>query len=148
MPVKITTTTNSQTGRITNADLNKMKDDFENDIIITRGSGLPIVKKLAWYVTREELESFFSLNKNGTEEPTVIEINFAIHLNQLNLCDGEPLTDSITVVLQAKNNNHETVNANEEFVLIPGYDTFTGQAITLKNLHGAICCPSSKPPTH
>lgn len=145
MPVKITTSTNSQTGKITSDDLSAMKYEFENNVTLSRSGGLPIIKKLAWYVTKAELDALFSLNKNGDEMPTVLEINFAVHLDQPNLCDQESLADGLTVVLQAKNNEHDKLETPDEYVVIPGYNTFTGQAITLRNLNGDNCCPSSKP---
>lgn len=147
MPVKISTRTDSNSGEITQEDLGIMKTHFEDGVILNPINGSPtVIKKIAWYLTREEVEKLFVLNRKDNIEPTILEINFAVHLNQPNLCDGSSLLNCLTFVLQVKDQNHNPVNSDEEYVLIPGYNTFTKEEITIKNLHGVICCPSSKPP--
>lgn len=152
MPVKIVTTaTNSLTGEITSSDLEKMKTDFIDDVdLVPANDRAVIIKKFAWYVTREEIEALFELSKtveNGEEkEVDLLEINFAVHLNQPRICDQTPLTDEFTVVLQCKNTDKEPSNPEAEFVLIPGYDNFPGgDDAAPGSFKNKNCCPSSRP---
>ncbi len=149
MPVKIVTTaTNSLTGEITPADLDKMKIDFIDEVNLVAVNGrTAIKKKFAWYVTREEVIALFDLNKNGDKEVDLLEINFAVHLNQPRICNPQTfLTDTLTVVLQCKTEQKDPSNPNAEFVLIPGYDNFPGGDDSgMGNVASKGCCPSSNP---
>ena len=149
MPVKISATTNPLTGEITNSDCLNMKSDFDINVGLPRLNGTgSVIKQIAWYVTREEIEELFvKMTLNGTP-PDMLEINFAVHLpNTTDIC-GNSIGDNITVVMEAKDKNKHPIGINEQYVIIPGYNTNTGKEITLKSLHGASCCPSSKPPTN
>ena len=151
MPVKIVDTENSSlSGQITATDLEKMKTDFIDEVNLVPVNGrIAIKKKFAWYVTREEIEALFLLNKDGDTEADLLEINFAVHLNQPRICDESTfLTDGLTVVLQCTNTDKEPSHAIEapEYVLIPGYDNFPGGVNTPPGgFKDKNCCPSSNP---
>lgn len=153
MPVKIVnSTTNSLTGQITLSDLEKMKTDFIDEVNLVPVNGrTAIKKKFTWYVTREEIEALFELNKTVEEgeekEVDLLEINFAVHLNQPRICNPQTfLTDGLTVVMQCKTAQKDPSNPDAEFVLIPGYDNFPGGDDTgTESVPSKGCCPSSNP---
>ncbi|MEO7765832.1 MAG: hypothetical protein ABIS01_00345 [Ferruginibacter sp.] len=148
MPVKIVTTaTNSQTGEINDADLNKMMDDFRNSTDLIPATG-PVIRKYAWYITKEEIDDLFLLNKttvNGKDAfPTLLEINFAVNVNGVSdMCNGD-LSNTFTTLVRGTGDDKKPVNVQEEFVIIPGFNNFLviGETIGLAQKG---CCPSSNP---
>lgn len=149
MPVKIVSTaTNSSTGEITNGDRNKMINDFIADISLVPLHGRSAIeKKFKWFVTREEVEALFILNKTADgNQPTLLEINFAVNLTGVTDICQNSLANSLTIVLQGTNDSKLPVNPAEEYVIIPGFNNFntTGFA-PIMSVDGKGCCPSSNP---
>ncbi|HEX5153146.1 MAG TPA: hypothetical protein VFW07_16965 [Parafilimonas sp.] len=149
MPVKIVDTiTKSLKGEIKADDLGKMIDDFKNQVYLTpKGGRTTIEPKEAWYVTKEQIDALFALNEKDGLTPTLLEINFAVHLTgQKDICEN-PLADSLTVVLRGTNDEKKPVNSGKEFVLIPGYSDFPGPGDDGQQtgVAGKGCCPSSRP---
>lgn len=154
MPVKISTTTNPSTGEIQEQDLARMKSEFDINTEVRRSNpGNPIIKKIAWYISRAELEELITLMSVDSKKPELLEINFAINLSGVNDVCGHPISDSITLVIEAKTEDKESIAKNPEYIIIPGFKSNTTELTTLKMLKLAgpeprqnkDCCPSSKP---
>jgi hypothetical protein len=155
MPVKILTSdeinsgksTESLTGQIAPADISAMKSTFNTWVQGTLPplpNGSPIIAKLGWFITKEQLDALFNLyaTEKG-EQAALLEITCAVHLNENSICDGESMENDLTIILEAKKDR--TAEAST-FVLIPGYDDFPGTPDDQKGAQQAACCPSSKPP--
>lgn len=148
MPVKVgTTSTSLNDGNITSDAFELMISEFKNNTDVTAKNGRnPIIRKEAWYVTREEVMELFNLNADANGKlPILLEINFAINLEGLEDVCGNPMGDSLTVVLRATTETKVPVNESEEFVLIPGFNNATVGLSTTKSIFGTGCCPSSRP---
>lgn len=157
MPVKILTpdeinagkATNSLTGQITPDDLSAMKYAFATWIKGTLPplpNGSPIIARLGWFITKEQLDGLFNLyaTQKG-EQAVLLEMTCAVHLAQPSICGEQSVQNQLTVVLEAKKDRTEQAST-VQFVLIPGYDDFPGTPDDQKEALQAACCPSSKPP--
>jgi len=127
MPVKITNQpTDSSSGTIALADLNKMKDSFINETYLTpSGPRTTVVKKYSVGFMLQDFTEFLAKYSDAH----MIRINFAVHLDPFTACNGTDYANSLTVVVEAADfinlaNTAEgfTSRVNtEDYVLIPGY---------------------------
>lgn len=148
MPVKIgAPTTSLEQGAITTEGFETMMSEFkDNTDIVAKNGRSAIVKKEAWFVTREEIMELLNLNTDANGNlPELIEINFAINPDDAQDVCGNDMSNALTVVLRAATASKTPVNQGNEYVLIPGFNNAVVENYTPKSIFGAGCCPSSRP---
>lgn len=148
MPVKVIATgVPTPKKEITSASLENMIADFIENIAIARvnGSGT-VVKKFGWYITRQEVLDLFDANTTETgDKPDLLEINFAVYSSDtVDVCDNT-LSNMLTVVLKTTDKSKEPLPLQNQYVLIPGFDSAALPNKSGFSVAGVGCCPSYKP---
>lgn len=137
-------------GEINRTDLDQMMTEFKTQVALNRSSA-QVIKYAGWYVSKEEIDRLFMAN-TGQTQPVLLLISFAVTPAGVTDICGYSLGDSLTVVLQATNTDKEPVNSSNEYILIPGYKNeeinlgTTNNKASIRDVFGAVCCPSQKPP--
>ncbi len=149
MPVEIVTT-NPSDAEIRESDLKKMKDDFINQADVKPFNGRNrLIKKFSVSLMKDEIKELIRYYEDHPDKDIhVIKINFAIHINPFNSCNGD-YSDSLTAVVEAAkfidNDNpplgHISYIKPGDFVVIPGYKSVNKNGWAAKD----PCCPSSNP---
>src|SRR5688500_9354444 len=104
MPIQITQdTTDAENGQISVADYEKMKSTFvDNVTLASTYEEEQVVKKYSVAIMKDE---FSDLIKHYAENPNrpieAIQISFAVHPKNFTACNGENLSESLTVVVEA-----------------------------------------------
>src|SRR5687768_10206346 len=148
MPVLITQTTNVNEGEVSATDRNNMTQSFVDKVELYPQNGLSrVVKKYSVAIMKDEFSDLINhYSNNGGID--AIKISFAIHPNEFTACNGEDLSQSLTVIIEAaKLNIGEqgqslvAYDGENDFVLIPAYH---GKA-SGSDGGRTPCCPSSNP---
>lgn len=140
MPVKIISgSTNNSKGVINIADLKKMKNSFVEETILTpTGGRTTAITTRCCFLYKDQIDELFKLYNDAS----VLKINFSLHHNPTVECDGVNYSDSLTIVIEAANDNrpNRTAYDNEgDYVLIPAYHDALAME---KGKESVLCCPS------
>src|ERR1700733_13259833 len=122
MPVKIVNTpTSVKNGEINKPELEKMKNDFINEVDIKPYNGrIRVIKKFACFVTKDQVDALFEENKSKSKksEELFLKINFSVNLNPLQDICGDDTSDNLTAILEVTDEEKNVRNQVGNYVLI------------------------------